>query len=103
MTAFAISMLVSGKLSMEVIQNATLAGGVAIGACSDLVVGLWGALLIGCIGGAVSALGFGYGKKFMYEKIGLHDTCGVLWLHGLPGCLGGIVGAITSAIASENL
>ena len=40
------------------IQNATLAGGVAVGAVADMVIEPWGALLIGCCSGVISVLGF---------------------------------------------
>ena len=40
------------------IQNATLAGGVAVGAVADMVIEPWGALLIGFCSGVISVLGF---------------------------------------------
>ena len=46
------------KFVMEHIQNATLAGGVAIGAVADLLVGPWAALTIGSIAGMICVFGF---------------------------------------------
>ena len=39
-------------------QNATLAGGVAVGAAANLNIHLWGAMLVGTIAGIISTLGF---------------------------------------------
>jgi len=86
---------------MEDILNATLAGGVIIGSSSDQVVeAVWG-VVIGFIGGVLSTIGFNKLTPFLYEKFNLHDTCGVINLHGLPGICGGIVGAITAAVAGD--
>ena len=40
------------------IQNATLAGGVAVGSVADMVIQPWGALLIGFLSGALSVVGY---------------------------------------------
>ena len=45
-------------LSQEHVQNATLAGGVAIGTAADLAVQPVGALVVGTVAGAVSVIGF---------------------------------------------
>jgi len=82
---------------MEVILNATLAGGVSVGSASDLVVTGGIAMAIGCLAGIVSALGFLYLGGWLREKIGLMDTCGVHNLHGLPGVLGAVIGSISAA------
>ena len=42
------------------IQNATLAGGVAAGTVSDMLIGPWGALCCGLLAGIISTLGFAY-------------------------------------------
>lgn len=57
LAAFALSGVLRGKFCMEDIQNATLAGGVAVGSSSDLVIGPAGALAIGLIAGSMSVLG----------------------------------------------
>lgn len=61
-TTFAVSAIVSHshKLDMVHIQNATLAGGVAVGAVCNLLIGPHGALLIGVISGIISVLGYRY-------------------------------------------
>ena len=50
---------------MEVVLNATLAGGVAVGSASDLVVTASISMLIGGCAGIVSALGFLKLNKFL--------------------------------------
>jgi len=77
LTAMATSAIFRGKFAMEDIQNATLAGGVAIGSSSDLVIGPWGATVVGIVAGFISTIGFVYLKKWFFERVGLHDTCGV--------------------------
>ena len=42
------------------VQNATLAGGVAVGTASNMSISPWGALLIGCCSGALSTVGYAY-------------------------------------------
>ena len=46
------------KIDMEDVLNASLAGGVIIGAPSSVLTNIGGALAIGFIGGAVSSLCF---------------------------------------------
>lgn len=91
-SACSICRMLKGKLNMEVVINATLAGGVAIGTASDLVTTPAVAILVGIIAGVLSAIGFLKLSGWFEEKIGLYDTCGVNNLHGMPGILGGLVG-----------
>jgi ammonium transporter Rh len=98
-TAFATSGLLRPKrrFSMVDIQNATLAGGVAIGAAADLIVEPWGALLAGIAAGFISVAGFAKAQAWLEETFSIHDSCGVMWLHGVPGILGAIISAISVA------
>lgn len=75
---------------MEIILNATLAGGVGIGAACDLIVNPGVSMVVGLISGCISALGYVYLSGWLASK-NLHDTCGINNLHGLPGIIGGIV------------
>lgn len=54
----AVCRLCSGRMNMEVVMNATLAGGVSIGSASSLVCGPSQSMLIGLGAGIISALGF---------------------------------------------
>tara|TARA_Y100000991_G_scaffold215297_1_gene205267 strand:+ start:2158 stop:3516 length:1359 start_codon:yes stop_codon:yes gene_type:complete len=103
-TAFIFSKLLrpSHKFNMVDIQNATLAGGVAVGSSADLVIAPWGALLIGLVGGAVSVFGYIYLSPKL-EEFGIYDTCGVNNLHGIPGIIGGLGGFISASLADDSL
>ena len=87
---------------MEVVLNATLAGGVSVGSASDLVVTGGTAMAIGAVAGIVSAIGFLKLSTFLLKKIQLHDTCGVHNLHGLPGVLGAVIGAVSASLADSS-
>ncbi|XP_067314544.1 rh family, C glycoprotein, like 1 [Pseudorasbora parva] len=105
LTTFAISSLLQkhGKLDMVHIQNATLAGGVAMGTASEFMITPYGSLIVGFCSGIVSTLGYRFLTPFMEKTLKIQDTCGVHNLHAMPGVIGGIVGAITAACASESV
>lgn len=54
-----------GKLEMEIVLNASLAGGVALGTSADIIVSPYGSMIVGFIAGSVSSFGFGYLSKFL--------------------------------------
>ncbi len=85
------------------IQNATLAGGVAIGSAANLMVGPGGALGVGILAGLISTLGYAYLSPVLEAKIGLRDTCGVHNLHGMPGALSRLIFSENRNLKSEIL
>ncbi|XP_053316588.1 ammonium transporter Rh type A [Spea bombifrons] len=104
LTAYAFSSLVEhkGKLDMVHIQNATLAGGVAVGTCADMNIGPFGAMIIGFTAGIISVVGFKFLTPILASKLKIQDTCGVHNLHGLPGILGGIAGIVAAAMGAKD-
>lgn len=83
------SVKLRGKISAADIANATLAGGVAIGSTCDLATPA-AAFAIGILAGVVSTFGFAVIQSKLTAAAKTVDTCGVLYLHGLPGLLGGV-------------
>jgi len=84
------------------IQNATLAGGVSIGAVANLNISPFGAVFIGCIAGALSTFGFCRMQSMLEEKIALHDSCGIHNLHGMPSVLGGLLSAFVPMLVEQG-
>lgn len=82
---------------MEIILNASIAGGVAMGCNANIITMPFGAMLTGIGAGTVASLGFAYGKPFFRSRQWIHDTCGILYLHCLPGVIGGIISAIVAS------
>jgi ammonium transporter Rh len=104
-TTFAISQVVNkkNKLSMVHIQNATLAGGVAMGSSANLITTPYGAVIVGILAGILSTCGYAYLTPLLQRKIGLHDTCGIHNLHGMPGIMGAITSAVFMAAATPDV
>lgn len=102
--AFATSAVVSknNKFNMVHVQNSTLAGGVAIGTAAGLMCEPVGALTIGSIAGILSVLGYKYLTPAIQKFLRIHDTCGVHNLHGMPGVLAGLFGALMAGIATTD-
>ncbi|XP_074475140.1 rh family, C glycoprotein a [Sebastes fasciatus] len=92
-----------GKLDMVHIQNATLAGGVAMGTAAEFMITPYGALIVGFGTGIISTFGYVFVTPFLEKYLKLQDTCGVHNLHAVPGMLGGFIGAIVAAAATEEV
>ena len=92
-----------GRFCMVDVQNATLAGGVAIGTSANLaVMSPAEALAIGIAAGILSVVGYIKIQPALQRRLKLHDTCGVNNLHGMPGILAGVVSAIVTALSSRE-
>merc|ERR1711915_812634 len=85
------------------VQNATLAGGVAMGNSANLIVSPYGSLITGGIAGAISTLSYQYLQGYLQKRIGLHDTGGVLSLHGLPGIYAALASAVFCYLATPDV
>jgi ammonium transporter Rh len=76
------------------IQNATLAGGVAIGCIANFNLNPVNAIFVGCSAGLISCYGYHVIQPWMLNTLKIHDTCGVHNLHGMTSVLGGVASMI---------
>ncbi|CEG42601.1 ammonium transporter rh type c [Plasmopara halstedii] len=103
-SAFATSKILSHskKIDMVHVQNATLAGGVAMGTSCNLAICPEAAITIGIIVGIVSTIGYCSVSPHMEQEYRLSDTCGILNLHAIPGLIGGFAGAMVIFSTSDD-
>jgi ammonium transporter Rh len=90
------------EFCMVDIQNATLAGGVAMGSSADLMINPGMAVFIGFLAGLVSVIGYVWVQPYLERAVGLHDTCGVNNLHGMPSIIGAVAGMISLATNGDD-
>jgi len=83
------------------IQNATLAGGVAIGCTANLTMSAFGAIMIGIAAGLVSCVGYNIIQPYL-ETYELHDSCGVHNLHAMPSVVGAIASVIIAGYKNDH-
>ena len=103
-TTYIILEITQKKVNPLIYTYAMLAGPVAIGS-PLLLVDQWGALVIGLVAGAVSALAFVYLQPWLCKKMGAVDVMGVHNLHGVGGWIGAlsvvvITGELVNAVAA---
>ncbi|MED6268096.1 Ammonium transporter Rh type C 2 [Characodon lateralis] len=105
LTAYAMSSMFQkrGKLDMVHIQNASLAGAVAMGTAAEFMITPYGSLIVGFFMGIISTFGYLFVTPFLERSLKLQDTCGIHNLHAVPGMLGGFIGAIVAATATEEV
>ncbi len=102
LATYVFSKLIRGKLDIEDIANAALAGGVAIGSTCDIASpGL--AIFIGLAAGTLSTLGYAVIAPKVCKLIRGEDTCGVHNLHGMPGVLGGLFAIVCTGNVGTQL
>ena len=89
-------------LNMELILNASLAGGVVMGCNAAIIIHPYGAMLSGFLTGLVASLGYVYLSPLLQKWIGLHDTCGVHNLFAMPGIIAGIISAIVAHYGEDT-
>eukprot|EP00611_Tribonema_gayanum_P002169 TRINITY_DN11586_c0_g1_i4.p1 TRINITY_DN11586_c0_g1~~TRINITY_DN11586_c0_g1_i4.p1 ORF type:complete len:500 (+),score=213.58 TRINITY_DN11586_c0_g1_i4:192-1691(+) len=94
LATFALSAFLDGKLGAVAVQNATLAGGVAMGAACTLRMAPGVAFTVGLSAGVLSTGGFKYVTPLLDARFGLGDTCGIHNLHGMPAVLGGLIAGL---------
>ena len=90
LSTYVFSVLIRGKIEIADIANASLAGGVAIGATVAHVTPGW-SMLIGLVAGMISVVGYTIIQPRLQKATGGVDTCGVHNLHGMTGVLGGLI------------
>jgi len=88
-----------GKLSTRIIRSSAFAGGAAVSSSACFVMGPTGATSIGIFAGVLCVYGYTALDGWFAKKFGLHDTSGVLHMHGIPGMLSAIAGVVTTGMA----
>ncbi|KFW07958.1 Ammonium transporter Rh type B-A, partial [Eurypyga helias] len=89
-------------LRMVQIQDATVAGVAVMGMAGEMLVTPFGALITGFLAGLVPPLGFRFLTPVLHSRLKTLDTCGVHNVHGLPGLLGALLGALLTVLATAD-
>lgn len=90
------------KFDMVHIQNATLAGGVAMGSSANFALNPAAAVCIGIAAGFLSTYGYHAITPKLQSALNIDDTCGVHNLHGMPGIFAVIVSVFALLAANSS-
>jgi ammonium transporter Rh len=101
LSTYVVTVAMRRKIEITDIANATLAGGVAIGSVCDHTTPE-GALLLGVLAGVISVFGFARIQPWIESMMKKKDTCGVMYLHGLPGLFGGLAALLLAGTVNPQ-
>jgi len=73
-----------------------------MGSAADMIVSPFVSMCIGFSAGIVSTAGFHFFEHIIFKYLKLHDTCGVAYLHMVPGFIGGIIGCLVAGVTPET-
>merc|ERR1719436_2008290 len=73
-----------------------------MGCLCDMNIAPWGALLLGCVGGAVACTGINYVTPFLEDHLKIHDTCDCMALHGICAFFSVFASCIAHATKSNE-
>jgi ammonium transporter Rh len=82
-----------GKIKIKDILNSSFSGAIIVAGCCHIIKHLWVSILSGVIGGGLTT----YLCNIISDRLkrkGFHDTSDIIYYHGIPGFLGGIITTI---------
>lgn len=92
----------SGEIIIKDILNSSISGGIIVAGSCHLIDHFWLSILLGFICGALTTF-LCYLISDKLKRKGLHDTSDVIYYHGIPGFLGGIITTIfVGLLKSKN-
>jgi ammonium transporter Rh len=99
--AFLVSQALSNthRFVVRHIVSASLAGGVALGACANILLTPWSAYAVGTVAGVLAVVGLQKVNPAINRKMNVYDSRGVLSLHGISGIVGVLASAIFLVVA----
>ena len=98
---FVFSGMFRERFNFQDIMNCVVSGGVIVATSADILQNPGGAIACGVITSVVTVVGLiGISKVFRF--IGLFDTRGVMFSHGIPGVLGGALSSFLILIYGHN-
>ena len=81
------------KVKIQDILNGTFSGGIIIAGCCHIIKEFWLCIIFGIMAGVITSFFYFFLSERLIKK-GYHDTSGILYYHGIPAFLGGIISTI---------
>ncbi|NWJ09840.1 RHBG protein, partial [Crypturellus undulatus] len=104
LATFVVSPLLreEGTPSMSQVQDATVAGAVAMGMAGEMLLAPFGTLVAGFLAGLIPLLSSRFLAPILCQKLSIQDARSIHGVHGVPGILGTLLGTLLTALATAD-